>query len=293
MGPHAKSCAPGFPPVCGMVCTLLWQFPLSSLRPGWWTHPVFCVSPYRCRSILNSAAEPAYPAVPVISASAELPACQPPSLSGVYQDLQLISSLSQHSYLPVFLFLIWIWAERAWASALCLGCCHFENCLTGLDLHSNTWSQWLSTSYKVAEFDISFNSPLSHLFFRGWLFFSLTNNPGIYLSNTFSRSSPCLSGFFFFYAASPLILRYRRCLWRTGNETLFFPPICRSHPLSHRHLDSLQWPSLPPLMNSFCTNGEYHLISAQWALFYLLSLSVWHTFSICLSFLHFSLFLCA
>lgn len=27
-------------------------------------------------------------------------------------------------------------------------------------------------------------------------------------------------------------------------------------------------------MNSFCTNGEYHLISTQWALFHFLSLSL-------------------
>ena len=74
---------------------------------------------------------------------------------------------------------------------------------------------------------------MKHFFFwqqsQGSLFFFWQKNPGIYFSNLLRLSSPCLF-FFSLYPASLLIPWYRHCLWRTGNETLFFPSIRRSHP---------------------------------------------------------------
>lgn len=105
MGPHAKSCAPGFPPVCAMVCTLLWQFPLSSLRPGWWTHPVFFVSPYRCRSILNSAAQPAYSQhTPLYLSSQHLLSCLSASLPHYQVSIKTSSSFHLFPSTRIFLF---------------------------------------------------------------------------------------------------------------------------------------------------------------------------------------------
>lgn len=104
VGSHAKSCASGFPPVCAMVCALLWQFPLSPLRPGWWTHPVFCVSPYHCRSILNSAAPPAYPSSPLYLSSQHLPSCLSASLPHYQVSIKTSSSFHLFPSARIFLF---------------------------------------------------------------------------------------------------------------------------------------------------------------------------------------------
>lgn len=88
---------------------------------------MFPVLPYRRRSILNSAAQPAYPsasAVPVISASACLPACLPASftircLSRPGGSFHLFSALISSYFFLSHINL----SEPAWAARLFVHVC--------------------------------------------------------------------------------------------------------------------------------------------------------------------------
>ena len=64
---------------------------------------------------------------------------------------------------------------------------------------------------------------------QGSLFFS-DRRILAFTSLTYSACPLPASSFFPLYPAPLLIPWYRHCLWRTGNETLFFPSICHSHP---------------------------------------------------------------
>lgn len=80
-----------------------------------------------------------------------------------------------------------------------------------------------------------------------------------------SPTCSVLSLFACFLSPQPLCWSTDRTAASEEQEMkLFFPlTICRLLPLSHQNHDSLQWLSLTPLMNSFCTKGECHLISAE------------------------------
>lgn len=147
---------------------------------------MFPVLPYRRRSILNSAAQPAYPsasAVPVISASACLPACLPASftircLSRPGGSFHLFSALISSYFFLSHINL----SEPAWAARLFVHVCmcqlSFSICLWTQRGHFRqppprgfcSASCAAATSYfiaaahfdfplfqRAAEFDISFN----------------------------------------------------------------------------------------------------------------------------------------
>lgn len=178
-----------------------------------------------------------------------LAACLPASPSHYQVSIKTSSSFHLFLQLSYLIFLSYInLAMPTWALFVCACVCllspsnnsavlsvweifSFAFCtVITLILHRSS-SLWLSTSQGAAEFDISFNSLSAclssvldiNIFWlrsRGSLFFSDRK----FLAFTSLTCSVCplpVSPFFFLCPASLLIPWYCRCLWRTGNETLF------------------------------------------------------------------------
>lgn len=107
-----------------------------------------------------------------------------------------------------------------------------------LKLHGSS-SLWRSTLRRTAVFDISFNSlsvwlpsvlELNILCWRSWGSHFFSDRKILAFTSLTCPVCPLPVSPVFLYPAAQLIPWYCGCLWRTGNETLFFPSNPSSQP---------------------------------------------------------------